>query len=291
MFLWMWGLKGWTGNIRWKKSFSFFNSRGRVSDTDASFVRLTHGWGMELLCGVERFHHKNRKESPLQAAGTEQRESLNMPVQSVESPVESNWLQSSRDPLLDMQRLSCDCEKPWRPFSLKGRTGGDMGCPLQGARRSSEVSPPHNVTNPSGMTLLHTPPSPSFHVLRQMSEDPSPGTTTGKDGDRVDSASDGFSLHHFTLISPMLSSVPFFFSFFLRLQALSAHFVTTGLLPGSRPDIRHMSSCRPWPHCLKPDVVWGLNWRTTVTHCQQPFLCLILCLLQWWRKHSDPSLE
>lgn len=77
------------------------------------------------------------------------------------------------------------------------------------ASRSLEVSPPHNVTNPCGMTLLHTPPCPSFHILRQMSEDPGPGTTTGKDGDRVDSVSHGFSLHHFTLISPMLSSVPF----------------------------------------------------------------------------------
>ncbi|KAI9530402.1 hypothetical protein NQZ68_004420 [Dissostichus eleginoides] len=90
------------------------------------------------------------------------------------------------------------------------------------ASRSSEVSPPHNVTNPSGMTLLHTPPSPSFHVLRQMSEDPGLGTTTGKDGHRVDSASHGFSLHHFTLKSPMLSFVPFpslFFSCF-RLSLL-----------------------------------------------------------------------
>lgn len=48
-------------SVKKKKSFSFFNSRGRVSYTDASFVLLTHGWGMELLCGVERFHHKNRK--------------------------------------------------------------------------------------------------------------------------------------------------------------------------------------------------------------------------------------
>lgn len=134
-------------------------------------------------------------------------------------------------------------------------------------------------------------PTLSFHLLRQLSEDPGPGTTTGKDGDRVDSASHSFSLHHFTLISPVLSSVPFLSSFFLRLQALAAHFVTTGLLPGSRPDIRHMSPCRPWPHCLKPDVVWGFNWRTTVTHSQQPFLCLILYLLQWWKKPLDPLLD
>lgn len=94
------------------------------------------GWLMagewELLCGVERFHHKNRKESPLQAAGAEQRESLNMPVQSAESPVESDWVQGSGDLLPDMHRLWCDCEKSWRPFSLQGRTGGDTGCPLRG---------------------------------------------------------------------------------------------------------------------------------------------------------------
>lgn len=134
-----------------------------------------------------------------------------------------------------------------------------------GASRSFEVSPPHIVTNPSGVIILHTPPSPSFHVLRQMSEDPGLGTTTGKDRDCVDSASHGFSPHHFTLIPPVFSSVPFLSLFFLRLWALSAHFVTTGLLPGSRPDIRHMSRCFPGPHCLKPDRVWGLNWGTTVT--------------------------
>ena len=53
-----------------------------------------------------------------------------MPVQSVETQVKPSWVQWSRDLLLDMQRLWCDCEKPWRPFSLKGRTGGDTGCPL-----------------------------------------------------------------------------------------------------------------------------------------------------------------
>lgn len=74
------------------------------------------------------------------------------------------------------------------------------------------MSPPHKVTNPSGMTILHTSPSPSFYVLRQMSEDPSPGTTTGKDRDRVGCSSHGFSHHHFTLVSTALSSILFFFS-------------------------------------------------------------------------------
>lgn len=59
------------------------------------------------------------------------------------------------------------------------------------------------------MTSLHTPPFASFHILRQVSEDPRPGTTTGKDRDCMDSASHGFSPHHFTLTLPVLSSVPF----------------------------------------------------------------------------------
>lgn len=44
--------------------------------------RLTHGLGMEQSCGVERLLQKNKKrDGPLlQPAGTEQRESLNVPV-------------------------------------------------------------------------------------------------------------------------------------------------------------------------------------------------------------------
>lgn len=141
------------------------------------------------------------------------------------------------------------------PFPFRGGLGGRHWLSTIEAR-SLEVSPPHNVTNPSGTTLLHTPPSPSFHILRQMSEDPGPGTTTGKDGEPCGLRQSRLlapSLH--TYIPHALSLCPLPFSFlFLRLQALSAHFVTTGLLPGSRPDIRHMSPCRPWPHCLKPDV-------------------------------------
>lgn len=83
------------------------------------------------------------------------------------------------------------------------------------------MSPPHNVTNPSGITLLHTPPSPFFHVHRQMSEDPSPGTTTGKDRDRVDSASRSFSLRHFTHIPPCSPPSPSFLLFFPSLSQAS----------------------------------------------------------------------
>lgn len=108
-----------------------------------------------------------------------------------------------------------------------------------GASRSSEVTPPHNVTNPSGVTLLHTPPSPSFHVLRQMSEDHGQGSTTGKDGDRVDSASQGFSLHHFTLISPMLPSVRFLSLFFsgFRLCSFCDYRTFTRVSPRHTPHV------------------------------------------------------
>lgn len=54
--------------------------------------------------------------------------------------------------------------------------------PTAEASRSSEVSPPHDVTNPSGVISLHTPPSPKnypHHLpsarLRQLSEDPQSG--------------------------------------------------------------------------------------------------------------------
>lgn len=76
------------------------------------------------------------------------------------------------------------------------------------------------MTNPSGLSPVHTPPSPSLCVLRQMSEDPSSGTTTGKDGDCMGSTSQGFSLHHFTLISPTLCYVPFLY---LTFQASGFH--------------------------------------------------------------------
>lgn len=136
------------------------------------------------------------------------------------------------------------------------------------------MSPPHNVTNPSGRIVLHTPPSSFFHVLRQMSEDPQPGRYH-RQGRRLRGLRQSQllapSLHTYVpcVRSPLSPSL-------LRLQAFSAHFVTTGLLPGSRPDIRHMSPSCPRPHSLKPDVVCGLKWRAAVTHPLQPVLRLTL---------------
>lgn len=129
------------------------------------------------------------------------------------------------------------------------------------------MSPPHNVTNPSGRTLLHTPPFPSFHILRQLSEDRGPGTTTGKDGDPRglrQSRRLAPSLHTYIPLCSPLS--PFLCAFcFSGSRALCAHFVTTGVffLPGSRPDIRHMSPRRPRPHC--PEA--RCSPRLEVQHC------------------------
>lgn len=160
----------------------------------------------------------------------------------------SQWrVQWSQNLLLDIQRLWCDCEKPWRPFSLKGKTEGSHWLSTVGASTSSEVSPPHIVTNPSGMTIVHTPTLPSFHILRQMSEDPSPGTTTGKDGDCADSASHGFSPHHFTLTFPVLSSVPFF-SFFFFFQASGSHCSFCDYRTLTRVSPRHT------PHATPPSM-------------------------------------
>ncbi len=110
MFPWMWWLKDWNGNIQ-----------------QATLPPL-FGWLMvgewELLCAVERLHHKNRKESPLHCRSWTKR------VFKHASPASK---ESSRVKLSTAEkRLWCDCEKTWRPVSLKARTGGDSGCPLWG---------------------------------------------------------------------------------------------------------------------------------------------------------------
>lgn len=55
--------------------------------TDASFVRLTHDRGMELLCAVERFRHKNRKIVHFRPQENEQRESSKL-ASAVKCPAE-----------------------------------------------------------------------------------------------------------------------------------------------------------------------------------------------------------
>lgn len=110
--------------------------------------------------------------------------------------------------------LWCECEKPLRPVPLQGRTMGDMACPLYGPAASLRCHLHTNVTNPSGMTHLHTMPRIPILPCLQMSEDLGLGTTTGKEGDCVDSTGHSFSLHHFTLTSPHTLLCPPSFIFF-----------------------------------------------------------------------------
>lgn len=64
------------------------------------------------------------------------------------------------------------------------------------------------------------------------------------------------------LCRSLLSPSSCFLSLFLRLRGSSAHFVSTGLLPGSHPDIRHMSPRLPRPRCLEPDAVKAQSGET-----------------------------
>lgn len=204
--LWKWGRKDWAGRIRWKESFSFFNSRGRVSDTDASFVQLTHDWGMGTVWCGKISPQKERRKSTSGRMNRTKRALKHASSVSVASSGIKICCSTCRESDVTVRSYG-------DPSPLRGGLGSHWLSTV-GASRSFEVSPPHNVTNPSGVIILHAPPSPSFHVLRQMSEDPGLGTTTGKDGDCVDSASHGFSPHHFTLIPPVFSSVPFLSLFF-----------------------------------------------------------------------------
>lgn len=254
------GTKGWTGRDQARESWRFCDSRGRVGHTDASFVQLTHAWGMGAVGCLERFPHENREGR--QAARSQTKGAF-------------NGAASLRILLLDTKELWCDGEKATGPLLPSGGVGwlglGRWGASTAGAGRSSEVSPPHSVTNPSGVSTLHTPStSLSFRHLGQLSEDPpNPGATTGKDGD-FESASHGFSPHHFTLTSlPSVSFLSRFF-FFFQLQGSSAHFVSTGLLPGSHPDIRHMSACPPSPRPRRPGARRRLGLNPEEHCCPGP---------------------
>lgn len=177
--------------------------------------------------------------------------------------------------MFDTRRLWCDCEKPWRPFLLKGRTRGDTGCPL---RRPVGLSRCHLHTmwQTPLVWVLFTLPHPLPYVfLDKWVKTPAralPQARTETAWAPPVKASRSITSH---LYPPHSATSPSFILLF-RLRAFTAHFVTTRLLPRSRPDIRHMSPCRLWPCCLEPDVVSGLNWRTTMACPQQTLLCLIL---------------
>lgn len=158
-----------------------------------------------------------------------------------------------------MKELWCDGEKATGTLLPSGGVGwlglglGRRGASTAGAGRSSEVSPPHSVTNPSGASTLHTPStSLSFRHLGQLSEDPPaqarPQARTETPSPPVTASRPITSHLCRSLLSPS-SLASFFFS---QLQGSSAHFVSTGLLPGSHPDIRHMSARPPLPTATPP---------------------------------------
>lgn len=116
-----------------------------ISDAEsATLMPPLSSWLMVGEWELERFPHENREGR--QAAWTETKGAFNG-AGSV--------------------RIHC---WTWRGSGVTARSHGDSApfgehwgrswLSTAGAGRSSEVSPPHNVTNPSGMTTLHTPAHP-----------------------------------------------------------------------------------------------------------------------------------
>lgn len=156
-----------------------------------------------------------------------------------------------------------DCETGRRhgdPSSTRPEVGWGGGGWLSTAEasRSSEVSPPHDVTKPSGVISLHTPTSPKYSphhlpptILRRLSEDRRPGRDH-RQGRRLRRVRQARLLAPITShLLPLPTTLPCP-GFQASRGPFCAHFVTTGLLPGSRPDIRHMSARRPQPPCPEP---------------------------------------
>lgn len=226
---------------------------GRPRRTDASFVLLTHDRGMEAPCAAERFRRRNTATVHFRPKQLNKERLQNTPVLSGVTAT------SSGD-----------------PSSLWGRTGV-AGALAVRRRGQMEVSPSHNVTNPSGRTLLHTLYLlPSFHVLGQMSEDPDLGATTGKDGERVVSTGHSFSLHHFTLEPPVrlrrhsLSLSVFSFSGSrLPLLVLCPQDSYQGLA-------QTYATCHPVtrPRPRRPEAGRSLNWRSMWHHSSSVLLQL-----------------
>lgn len=249
----MWGLRAWSGDRQWKKWFSFCRSRDKFSGTDASFVRLTHGCGMEMLCGVERLNrrvHCRRQEVNKESLHTHKCTQLK--VQHFKLRTEEQrcdawhggtlvWVWEDADTYT--HPTGKDCRTHFDCPTL--RTVGPQRCHLQTMwHRPCGVTPLHNVTKTSAQPQART------------------------ECVCVDSTRRSSSLHHFTLQDPPLLLPPpptphFSLS---ALQALTAQFVTRGFLPGSHPDIRRASLLRPWLRCPQPDVVWSTNRRNTVWH-------------------------
>lgn len=130
------------------------------------------------LCGAERFPAPQNREASQEQTSPETK--TKGAFKTGHSKVRL------RSP--DGQRLQ-DWEKTGRPVLHQPR-GGRAEVGMEGvggwlstaeASRSSEVSPPHDVTNPSGVISLHTPTPENYpHHLpptlpRQLSEDPQSG--------------------------------------------------------------------------------------------------------------------
>lgn len=173
-----------------------------------------------------------------------------------------------------------DWEKTWRPLLYPPQGGGDGGgVSTVEASRSSEVSPPHNVTNPSGVISLHTPTSPSpqyspHHlpstVLRQLSEDPQPGRDhrQGRRPRRVRQsrllAPITSHLHPTPIHSP-LPWLPGFQGPLLR--SLCDYGTLTRVSPRHTPHVRPPSAATP-PGATRQSE--ASEWRAAVTHPPSP---------------------
>lgn len=194
--------------------------------------------------------------------------------------MKSNWVQWSRDLLPDMLRLWCDSKKPWRPFSLQGRTGGDTSCPLWGP-----VGPLrchlHTMWQTPLVWPFFTPPIPFPSTFLDKYEWRPRSRHDHRQGRRrhglCQSQLLAPSLH--TYIPPHFSSSP---SFFLLFSGFRLSLLILWLQDFYQGLAQTYATCHPAVHghtAWRQIVVWGLNWRTTVTHSKQPFPCLILYVL------------
>lgn len=116
-----------------------------ISDAEsATLMPPLSSWLMVGEWELERFPHENREGR--QAAWTETKGAF-------------NGAGSFRIHCWTWRGSGVTARSHWdsAPF---GEHWGRSWLSTAGAGRSSEVSPPHNVTNPSGMTTLHTPAHP-----------------------------------------------------------------------------------------------------------------------------------
>lgn len=194
----MWGIKVGVGSVMRKFAWCF-DCGGRVSRPHWCLLCPADSWlGNGNCCALWK-DFPMKTERGRQAASTETKGAFN----GDGSVGIGCWT---------WRGLWCDGEKP-RGLSSLQAVAGPVHCggwQVFWGVTSTQSDKPLWYDYSS-----HPPPhpSPSFYDLGQLSEDPSPGTTTGKDGDS-DSASHSFSPHHFTLNVALLCLLPLSFSFF-----------------------------------------------------------------------------